>query len=412
MVGAGETYVPAFVLALGLGGIAAGMVVTVPVLLGALLQLVSPWAVNRLGSRRRWVVACARAQAASLLLLALLAASGLRAAWPIYLCATLYWAGGQAGGPAWNTWVESLVPKRIRARFFAGRVRISQACTMVGLVTAGVFLNARGSDASTAIFAIPFAAAAVARLLSASCLASQTEPADANDRAADVGLLTTLRGLGNNAHSGLLGYLLAVQVAVCMSGPYFAPYMLSKLHLSYLPFVTLIGLAFVGKVLALPAWGRFAKRFGVRRLLWAGGLGIIPIAALWSLSDNVYYLAGLQVISGVVWAAYELAMFLVFFDGLPKPQRTSLLTVYNVGNALAMVVGSALGAAWLAWFDQSKGAYLLLFAISSLCRLGTLSLLARVPEGAGQHTAMATRTVSVRPSAGTIEQPILATLER
>ncbi|MCH5377404.1 MAG: hypothetical protein JJ992_25875, partial [Planctomycetes bacterium] len=107
MVGIGETYVPAFVLALGLGGIAAGMVATVPVLLGAVLQLVSPWAVQRLGSRRQWVVVCARCQAVSLLLLAMLALFQVRWSWPIFLLATFYWAGGLATGPAWNTWVES-----------------------------------------------------------------------------------------------------------------------------------------------------------------------------------------------------------------------------------------------------------------------------------------------------------------
>ncbi|HKC50660.1 MAG TPA: hypothetical protein VKF60_07695, partial [Myxococcota bacterium] len=40
MVGAGETYIAAFALALGLGDIVAGYVASVPLLAGALLQLV------------------------------------------------------------------------------------------------------------------------------------------------------------------------------------------------------------------------------------------------------------------------------------------------------------------------------------------------------------------------------------
>ncbi len=411
MVGIGETYVPAFVLALGLGGIAAGMVATLPVLLGGGLQLISPWAVRRLGSRRLWVVMCARCQAISLLLLAALALFQVRWSWPIFLLATFYWAGGLATGPAWNTWVESIVPRRIRARFFAGRVRISQASIMAGLLLGGFLLNTIDAAAAAQLFALLFTVAAVARLASASCLASQSEPRDAETDSDEVGLLATLASLRRNANTGLLVYLLAVQVAVYTSGPYFSPYMLSELGLSYLQFVTLIGLAFVGKVLALSAWGSFANRFGVRRLLWVGGLGIVPVAALWCVSDSLVYLGALQVFSGVVWAAYELAMFLLFFDGLPKSQRTSLLTLYNVGNAAAMVGGGVVGAALLSLLGQSQAAYLLVFAFSSLARLGTLVLLARVPDAAGQHPVPATRTVAVRPSSGTVEQPILATVE-
>ncbi|MEI6255422.1 MAG: hypothetical protein WCQ77_02145, partial [Planctomycetota bacterium] len=41
MVGFGETYIPAFALALGLGPVAAGMMASVPVLVGAIFQLIT-----------------------------------------------------------------------------------------------------------------------------------------------------------------------------------------------------------------------------------------------------------------------------------------------------------------------------------------------------------------------------------
>src|SRR5579863_5101065 len=45
MVGIGETYFPAFVLALGMGEIAAGLIASIPLLVGAILQMISPAAV-------------------------------------------------------------------------------------------------------------------------------------------------------------------------------------------------------------------------------------------------------------------------------------------------------------------------------------------------------------------------------
>src|SRR5580693_1340663 len=62
MVGTGETYLPAFVLAAGLGDVIAGLVASVPQLAGGIAQLICPRGVRLLGSHRRWVVTCAAIQ--------------------------------------------------------------------------------------------------------------------------------------------------------------------------------------------------------------------------------------------------------------------------------------------------------------------------------------------------------------
>ena len=59
MVGVGETYLPVFVLALSGSQLACGLVTTVPLVIGAVLQLGSPWLMRRCGSYRRWVSLCA-----------------------------------------------------------------------------------------------------------------------------------------------------------------------------------------------------------------------------------------------------------------------------------------------------------------------------------------------------------------
>jgi MFS family permease len=194
-----------------------------------------------------------------------------------------------------------------------------------------------------------------------------------------------------------------MQTAVQISGPYFAPYMLAHEELNYLSFMVLIGISFVGKVVALPLWGRVAHYAGARRLLWIGGTSIVPVAALWlgadlftgweieremrlgslvmpvTLSAEMTYLGVIQFVSGFVWAAYELAMLLMFFEAIPRQDRTSVLTIYNFGNAAALVVGSLIGAAILQLGHESHGAYMAIFGASSLVRLLTVPLLCRVP---------------------------------
>jgi hypothetical protein len=55
-----------------------------------------------------------------------------------------------------------------------------------------------------------------------------------------------------------------------------------------------------------------------------------------------------------------------------------MLTIYNFGNAAAMVVGGLIGASVLSSFGVSHNTYLLLFLLSSCVRLAMVPLLARV----------------------------------
>jgi MFS family permease len=185
---------------------------------------------------------------------------------------------------------------------------------------------------------------------------------------------------GDQSSHRLLAYLFAVQTAAYIAGPYFVPFMLSKLAFTYRDYALLIGLTYVGKVVALPAWGRLAHYTSPHRLLWIGGLSIVPISGFWMVSQNMYFLAVLQLAGGITWAAYELAILLMFFESIPRSKRTATLTVYNFGNSLAQVAGALLGAVWLRHYDKTFDAYLWLFVVSSFARAAAAALLTRVPR--------------------------------
>jgi MFS family permease len=409
MVGVGETYLPAFALAAGLGELAAGLVATVPLLAGGLLQLVSPLAIRRLESHRRWVVFCTLCQALSFLPLAVAAWLGSVSIWLVFMMASIYWGAGFAAGPAWNTWVGSLVPESVRASYFARRTRFSQAGVMLGFMGGGLALQAGASwGRVVAMFAGLFLVAAACRLLSTAFLASQSEPVPPSDEHRHVPLGEFLGRLRRGGEGSLLLYLLSVQCAAQIAGPYFTPYMLKQVHFSYAEYVILIGVSFAAKVIALPALGRFAQRVGARRLLWLGGIGIIPVSGMWLASSAFGYLLFVQVLAGLAWAAYELAMFLLFFESIPEFERTSVLTTYNLGHALATVVGSLIGGLMLAVMGKSPGTYLAIFCLSSVARLATLALLARVPEVDAQPVLLGRRILGIRPALGSLDRPILA----
>jgi hypothetical protein len=286
MVGLGETYLPAFVLARGMGALTAAMIATVPMLLGSLLQLMAPLVLQRVQSYRRFVVGTASLQACSMVMLTILALLPDIPAWSVFVPATLYWAAGLATGPAWNTWVEQIVPRKIRSGFFARRSRLSHVGVLLGLVSGGLLL--RWSDTADLPVTIFVSAALVALQTEAPDRSALRRPQPEAVRAGDrfQAMLLTLR------HPGPIGrlvfFLMAVQTAVHISGPYFNPFMLRTMEMSWVHYMGLLSLGFVGKMLSLPWAGRLANTAGADRVLWVGSLGIVPRCG-WSVSRSGFW---------------------------------------------------------------------------------------------------------------------------
>ncbi len=323
----------------------------------------------------------------------------------------MYWGAGLATGGAWNAWIETIVPARLRARYFARRTRFAQLGVLTGFVAAGCVLYfANRMHASLLAFGGLFVAAAGFRVLSAMCLANHSEPKPPEAKATGLPWAELFAGGQYKAEGRLLVYLFAVQSAAQFAGPYFTPYMLGPLGLGYASYVALFGVSFAAKALALPLLGAVAERRGAYRLLWVAGIAIVPLSSLWIVSQNYVYLLGVQIAAGCSWAAYELAMFLLFFEAIPRSRRTSLLTIYNLGNSLATAAGSVLGGLLLNQGAKSTATYFLVFGISTLGRGLALVFLARIPEIRVATHSVATRTLGVSAGDSVLEQPILSSM--
>jgi MFS family permease len=400
MVGTGETYLPAFVLAAGLGEVVAGLVASLPQLAGGVMQLVSPRAVRWMGSHRRWVMTCVAIQALSFVPVIVAALTGTVSAWLALAVATLYWSTGLASGPAWNTWMGTIVPTRVRPRYFACRSRFQQAAVLTGFLLGGAAIQSGVAGGNPLRgFAVLFALATVCRLGSLAYLSMTTEPQPMPPHVRHVPLWDLLKRFRRGAEGQRLRYLGLVQAAAYFAGPYFAPYMFRVLNLSYGQYVILISTAYLAKVASLALFGRVAARCGVRRLLWLGGIGIVPVSALWLISEKFWFLIVVQLAAGSAWAAYELAVFLISFNSIRSEERTSVLTVFNLGTTAGMLVGSLLGGAVLELFGATRPVYYALFAGSSVLRLGTLFYLRRIParliDGVPRRTALSSIRTSM-----------------
>jgi hypothetical protein len=201
-----------------------------------------------------------------------------------------------------------------------------------------------------------------------------------------------------------------MQAAVSIAGPYFTPYMLRNLEFSYAQYMVLLAASFVAKTTLLLAIGRRAFRWGIPALLRVGGYGIVPLSALWLVSRSFGYLLGLQIVSGCVWACYELAAFLLIFERIPVGKRTAVLTLYNVAHAAVTVTGSLVGAGLFRISGSS--AYLVIFAASGVARLLTVPLQLRLGPMPDASWSVIMRVIGARPAAGVLWRPLLTVMTR
>jgi MFS family permease len=411
MIGIGETYLPAFVLAMGMGERISGLISTVPLFVGALLQMASPWGVRMLGSHRRWVAGCAVVQATTFVPLILGAIVGWMPVWLAFVVASLYWATSMGCGAAWNTWMGGVVPARLRANFFSRRSRAAQIAILAGFMSGGVLLQLAAPHGYLLwAFVLLFTTAAVCRYISARFLfaISEPEPPDANHTR--LPLWAVLRGHPN---ARLLVFLLFMQVCVQIMAPYFTPYMLEHLRFSYWEYASVIGIQFVSRTWALPHLGRAARRWGADRLLWAMAVGVVPLSALWLISSNFYYLMTVQLIGGIFWVGYELAFLLLFFETIPARERTSLLTNYNLLNAAAILLGSLAGNAILSAWSLSVEGYQFLLGLSAVLRGVVVVSLLWIPLARGKLVpqALIMRSTGVRAADSPLDEPVLPSID-
>lgn len=427
MVGLGETNFPLFALALSKSEGTAGLLATVPQLIGALLQLCAPWGLDKAGSPRKWIIWCATIQCLSFAPMVAAAIAGWMPTWLLFAVASLYWAVNLGAAPAWNTWVGALIPRRIRKTYFGFRSRLYQSCILGSLLLGGVILAlgdpARAErmlgitvdgDAAHVMgsFAVVFALAGLSRLWSVWYLNRQSEVPDLDIREHKrVRWWEFLQRVRRGPDARLLVVMVLMTVSVQVAQPFFLPYMSKQLLFSDSAVLAAIAASFAAKSVAAPFWGKFAHKHGARRLFVMGAAGIVPISLLWMVSGNFWYLMGLQALTGVMFGAFELGFFFLALEAIREEERTSMLATYIVLNSFAAAAGSLIGKGLLLVMAVPMTAYMCMFGLSAFLRLLAYFPTRAVKMDVLAAEPMATQPMALRPSAGSIEMPEPASIQ-
>ncbi|MDO8805182.1 MAG: hypothetical protein Q7R35_12190 [Elusimicrobiota bacterium] len=98
--------------------------------------------------------------------------------------------------------------------------------------------------------------------------------------------------------------------------------------------------------LFMQRWGQAADACGSVKILKAAFLLIPTVPLLWALGRNFYYLAAVEMYSGIIWGAYLIGMNNFIYETIPAHSRTGYNAFYGFLCGIAQF-GGALAGGWL-----------------------------------------------------------------
>lgn len=408
MLGAAESYLGALAVELGHGPLNQAWLATVPLALSSISQLASG-SLARLWGRKWVTVAGAFGQGLSMGGLALIALGGYRGLGAFLLAKSAFFIFGGILTPTWNSWITALTANVSRERYFGRRSTINQTCVFLAFLAAGYTLHGTGGDLAT--FALLCGVGLVARVASSIALAMHT---DVDDAALQLGSLSAWqRCVGAYRHSQfrVATYLAFMMFGATISTPFFTPYMLRELGMDYALFASLSATSLASKALFFPMSHRFAARLGLSKLLVLAGVGVALVPICWSMGTRLEWLLWVHILSGASWAALEYSSFQLMMRDTPAEYRTEFFSLANSSSGVLQVIASWIGGTLL---RDNVLTYTQIFTVSGVLRAIPLCFLLfqlsrlRIPR---RLVPLPMRPMTVRPSAGTVERPILPAVD-
>lgn len=386
MVGFAEQWFVVDAIRLGASAFEQGLIVGVPLFVGALGPMLAVRLLRFVRSRRALVASFCAAQAAALLLIALLDALGRQTPHLLIAGAVLYQIAGQGGSPAWTSWYGDLVPERMRGNYFAHRTRAVQYTICATMVVAGLLLQSLEPHLCFGVtttawwpewaspgrgFALIFAIAGLSRLASTVLLLLSPEP-KFNGLASSGKVVQFLRtARGGNAWRIVVGNA-AYYAAVYLASPFFLPFMAQELHFSYVMLMAALAAQIGLKAVLQRRYGELIDRHGARPVFLIGviGVAIAPLPFLWATGWPSVFAS--QIASGVAWGCLELGLFVLLLQTTFRTTRVHAIAAQSGMNGFGQLAGSLAGGALLAATDRS---FRIVIAVSIVARL-LLALLA------------------------------------
>ncbi len=403
MIGTGESFFVAYALSLGYTQLQAGIIVTVPIFIGGILQMVSPYGINFVKSYKTWTVVGAFLQACIFLIFVFFSHTLTTSFILLFVLVSLYWSLSLGITPSWNSWISSyLKPEQIRT-FFPQRNIILALGTLTGLLLSGLSLQyAPKTIWGIKSFSVLFLFCFLFRFLSSLCLLFHP-----NVEFKKLVPRLSTEVPENPFIKRFIRYSALFKLGVYFSASFFAPYMIKQLKFSYIEFSLVLTSAFLGRAFFSHYLKKRLENLDINRVYLLASTGISFIPLLWIFFANFEFIFLLEIITGMLWGAFEVAFYIICFEVIPTQDQSKVISRYNFLHTIAIGIGSLSGLWLFSRFEANAQTYYMIFAISSLLRFSTLLYFPQKIIFASKKIPMIfMRVLAVRPNMGSIIKPM------
>lgn len=394
MAGSGEAYLSAYAIFLGATAMEAGLVTTLPPLIGSLLLLALLNRIERAQSRARtlsYLSACQALLWIPIALLSFMPQHGETIILLLILLSTFHYGITALLSPIWNSLMGDIVPADIRGTYFGQRNKIVLLSGLVSTTAAGVILQYFEDFQITKWgYLLIFFAACIARFGSSIML--KKYPDSGTPHQPDEPF-TFSEFLQRSHRSNFLKFTTFVGIynfTVFISVPFIAYYLLEGLQYTYVEFTLVVSISILAQLITMQRWGRLADEFGTKKILIVSCIGYSLCEFLWLFSSNFWYVLAIRAIAGILWAGFCLSSSAFIFDSVTPPKRLRCVSYQNLINNFCIISGTLFGGAIIqcipftvgfpADFTESGSPILILFFISGTMRLVTLTSLISFAE--------------------------------
>jgi len=118
----------------------------------------------------------------------------------------------------------------------------------------------------------------------------------------------------------------------------------------------------------MPFWGKFIDKYGCVRTMSVTVWLIPAIPILWLVSPSVYWLVFVQIISGVVWAGFNIASGTFTYNAVTKERMNLCIAYTSILNGGAVFFGAMVGGLIASMEISFMNVFLFVFLVSGIAR--------------------------------------------
>lgn len=347
MVGAGESFLPAFGIFLLGSSMQIGILTSLPPVVGAILQCIGVLILDRASRRKNLIARSAVLQALVWIPIALIPftlGSGTTAVWALIGLVCLYHGLIGFGVPIWNSLIGDLVPQQVRGEFFGYRNKLCGSMTFAALAISGIILDsARFYQIAAFGYLLVFLFSCGCRLRSAYWLERYDDPEYKQSPQHIFSLWDFFSSIRRSNFAKFVFFVSSMSFAVNIAGPYFSVYMLRDLKFTYTEFMAISGMNIFAQFVTIQRWGKFSDTFGNRKILAVSAFGVALCPLIWLSTDSFWVIFAFHLYNGFVWAGFNLSAANFMFDAVTPPKRGRCSAYQALATTVAVLCGSLIG---------------------------------------------------------------------